>query len=279
MKIGKVLVLDYIGITNIKDKKKYWKCKCDCGNIAYLESWQLTRNEQPSCPKCRLTVAKKLSGLKFNLLTVIKEYKKRKNGLIVWKCKCDCGKITKVRTSCLLNGHTKSCGCLQKKAASATKLKWIGQKINRLTILKRVGKKWLCLCDCGKKFLTVSTCIKDGRTKSCGCLRIEKMKGPLCRFWKGGVTEQQRGLKKTSAYSTWSKNIKKRDNYTCKKCGFYKVKKIHAHHIHNFVDAIDISLDLNNGITLCEKCHKLFHKIYGKRKNNIKQLKEFLNET
>ena len=32
-----------------------------------------------------------------------------------------------------------------------------------------------------------------------------------------------------------------------------------------------------NGITLCEKCHKEFHKTYGYKNNNIKQLKEFLN--
>lgn len=28
-----------------------------------------------------------------------------------WKCKCDCGNICTVSSSCLIQGHTKSCGC------------------------------------------------------------------------------------------------------------------------------------------------------------------------
>lgn len=30
----------------------------------------------------------------------------------MWLCKCACGNITKVQSSNLLNGHTKSCGCV-----------------------------------------------------------------------------------------------------------------------------------------------------------------------
>ena len=35
-------------------------------------------------------------------------------------------------------------------------------------------------------------------------------------------------------------------------------------------------LDLENGITLCETCHKEYHKIYGKKENNNEQLKTYL---
>lgn len=34
------------------------------------------------------------------------------------KCVCDCGMEAVVRNVCLRNGHTQSCGCLQKEAAS-----------------------------------------------------------------------------------------------------------------------------------------------------------------
>ena len=30
-----------------------------------------------------------------------------------WKCQCDCGNITSVRTEHLSQGHIKSCGCLK----------------------------------------------------------------------------------------------------------------------------------------------------------------------
>jgi len=37
-------------------------------------------------------------------------------------------------------------------------------------------------------------------------------------------------------------------------------------------------VDLDNGICLCNHCHKQFHKIYGKKRNNQNQLNEFLGE-
>lgn len=49
---------------------------------------------------------------KFGRLTVIEELQERKNGMIVYKCKCDCGKYTNVRGVQLRNGTIKSCGCL-----------------------------------------------------------------------------------------------------------------------------------------------------------------------
>lgn len=46
------------------------------------------------------------AGDKFNRLTLI-EFKNSR-----WICKCNCGKIISVRSSCLSNNNTKSCGCL-----------------------------------------------------------------------------------------------------------------------------------------------------------------------
>lgn len=57
----------------------------------------------------------------------------------------------------------------------------IGKKFNRLTIIgiaERGSKikhaKWLCKCDCGKTSICQSSNLKSGRTKSCGCLKLEK---------------------------------------------------------------------------------------------------------
>lgn len=51
-------------------------------------------------------------GDKFNRLTVIERSHSNKRGEVVWKCQCDCGKITYVPSYALVHGDTKSCGCL-----------------------------------------------------------------------------------------------------------------------------------------------------------------------
>lgn len=54
-----------------------------------------------------------LTGQIFGKLKVLNYF--HKNGRIYWRCKCDCGNITNVRGDRLLDGNTKSCGCLQKE--------------------------------------------------------------------------------------------------------------------------------------------------------------------
>lgn len=57
---------------------------------------------------------KDLTGQKFNRLTVL--YKdESKTDRTRYICQCECGKTLSVISSQLINGHTKSCGCLQKE--------------------------------------------------------------------------------------------------------------------------------------------------------------------
>lgn len=57
-----------------------------------------------------------LTGNVYGRLTVISFSHKLERD-ILWNCRCECGKETKVRSGNLKNGHTKSCGCLGLKAA------------------------------------------------------------------------------------------------------------------------------------------------------------------
>ena len=56
-----------------------------------------------------------------------------------------------------------------------------GQKHYRLTFLRCVGKNangnavWRVRCDCGVEFDAVGVAVRGGRTRSCGCLRIEEL--------------------------------------------------------------------------------------------------------
>ncbi len=54
-----------------------------------------------------------------------------------------------------------------------------GMRFNKLTVLERDYSKknrvyWLCLCDCGKNTSVASSQLKNGKTKSCGCLKREQ---------------------------------------------------------------------------------------------------------
>lgn len=57
-----------------------------------------------------------------------------------------------------------------------------GQRFGRLTVLHRVLPNkdgpavWRCHCDCGKETDVVSSSLKNGHTKSCGCIRAESIK-------------------------------------------------------------------------------------------------------
>ena len=60
----------------------------------------------------------------------------------------------------------------------------------------------------------------------------------------------------------WSIQVRERDNHKCQKC-YKKRKTLNSHHLNAFNWDIENRYNINNGITLCEKCHKEFHKIYG----------------
>lgn len=63
----------------------------------------------------------------------------------------------------------------------------VGQMFGRLTVQseaepnKRGLKRWRCLCSCGGIAVTTTTFLRDGTTKSCGCLRRESSRRNLER--------------------------------------------------------------------------------------------------
>jgi hypothetical protein len=69
-------------------------------------------------PKVYKTRPLDLVGLKFNRLTAYELTGRNNYGCAIWECRCDCGKIALVRSVDLMSGHTKSCGCLQRKVST-----------------------------------------------------------------------------------------------------------------------------------------------------------------
>jgi hypothetical protein len=84
--------------------------------------------------------------------------------------------------------------------------------------------------------------------------------------WKGGITELVMKIRNSDDYKIWRKKVYKRDNYTCQKCRV-KGGYIEAHHIKSFSKHKKDIFNVDNGITLCKKCHREMHK--GNRKDII----------
>jgi 5-methylcytosine-specific restriction endonuclease McrA len=92
--------------------------------------------------------------------------------------------------------------------------------------------------------------------------------------WKGGLTPILTKIRQSSIYKLWRQDVFIRDDFTCKECD-KKGGELEAHHRKPFYKLIEevktylplLNLydgamlytplwDLDNGITLCKKCHK-----------------------
>ena len=96
--------------------------------------------------------------------------------------------------------------------------------------------------------------------------------------WKGGITPENVKIRNSIQMKLWKESLLIRDNWTCQKCG-QNGGKLESHHILNFSTYLDLRFDINNGITLCKKCHKEFHKIYSRKNNTQEQLIKFFQYT
>ena len=89
-----------------------------------------------------------------------------------------------------------------------------GERYGRLTVLefiKREHRKtyWKCICDCGNEIIIPITYLTTGDTKSCGCLRKEKLRK---------ICENNKKIENKRLYQIWIDTRrrcynKKRNNY------------------------------------------------------------------
>lgn len=81
----------------------------------------------------------------------------------------------------LRKGTSTSCGCYRTNNSRENNGKFIneiGNRYGRLVVIakdeelsnKNHRAYWICKCDCGNIKTTSSKCLREGKTKSCGCL-------------------------------------------------------------------------------------------------------------
>lgn len=115
-------------------------------------------------------------------------------------------------------------------------------------------------------------------------------KGVSCRFcywednrrdkhhrWNPELTETDREKeRKIDGIRDWRDAVFQRDDYTCRKCKT-RGALLNAHHIFNYSSHKNLRINVQNGVTLCTRCHRDFHKLYGRISNNSTQLTDYLN--
>jgi hypothetical protein len=89
-----------------------------------------------------------------------------------------------------------------------------------------------------------------------------RLRGDKSPLWKGGVTKEKKHIKMSGEYGIWRQRVFERDNWTCQECN-EKGGKINAHHIKRFAFFPELRFDVENGQTLCFKCHMELHKKAG----------------
>lgn len=101
--------------------------------------------------------------------------------------------------------------------------------------------------------------------------------------WKGGIKSVYDRFRDLSEYYSWRKEVLNREDNKCTNCT--NTSNLHCHHIKtlkslileycstNNIEIKDLTredllnnffYDLSNGLTLCETCHKKWHKEHGR---------------
>jgi len=150
----------------------------------------------------------------------------------------------KMRNAKLGKKHTKEqCD----KISSSNKLSWINNT-KRISIIKNVGHR-----NKGRIFT------KEHRDK------LSKAKegmyiGDKNPAWKGGVTCQTLLIRRGTKMEHWRKAVFERDDFACQSCGKRGGQYLQAHHIKSFKDYPELRFAIDNGMTLCIKCHRKINK-------------------
>jgi len=75
-------------------------------------------------------------------------------------------------------------------------------------------------------------------------------------------------------FERWARAVKVNDDFTCQICSAKGVY-LEAHHKNGWNAFPDERYDLDNGVTLCKRCHDRFHETYGYGGNTKYQFDEY----
>ena len=193
-----------------------------------------------------------IKGQRFGWLIVLKRVENSENGTAMWLCLCDCGNKKVIYGCSLRTGRTRSCGCLSSSGIKKGRVSGFFGK-NHTEEWKQNKSK----ANKGKN---------NPNCKKCGVLSS--------RYDSTISDEQRYDQRQYPKYDLWREAIYKRDKYLCQYCG-QGGGKLNAHHLESYTINPGLRTTLENGATLCVKCHKNFHHNYGNN-STAEQFNEFM---
>lgn len=159
-----------------------------------------------------------LAGQRFGRLLTIDRAPNVPNSLsryARWNTVCDCGNLHTVSGKGLRRGNVRSCGCLARelasvrgKRASDRLIDLTGRIFGRLTVLGRGENtprgqaRWECLCTCGEVRQFHGISLRNGETRSCGCLGRERT----------AIRARTHGMTGSLEYNSWGSMIQRCTN-------------------------------------------------------------------
>lgn len=184
---------------------------------------------------------------------------------------------------------TKCCVCGKEIKTTECELKKRPQKVcskecksKLISNLKKKDKVEL-QCPMCKKYFEVHSYRLNNQvviccSRSCATKYQERDKTKHPRYNENISDEERIDRRILKENVLWRNEVMKRDKYTCQVCKQYG-GKLEAHHLNSYHWDKEHRLDLNNGITLCQRCHKDFHKKYTKHNNTKEQFIEYVNQS
>lgn len=124
-----------------------------------------------------------IQGQRFGKLIVVERMPldERNNGERCgsrWIVICDCGRKSTAIGRLLRYGQTKSCGCERRLSNSkrTSNLISVGDTFGMLVVSgpsekTGQGQHWFCICGCGNTSTVRQKELRNGTTKSCGCMK------------------------------------------------------------------------------------------------------------
>lgn len=157
-----------------------------------------------------------LTGRRSGRLTVVRLHDDSDTEA-TWQCACECGGVTIQPGRYIRNVAVMSCGCMKTKGAESRRKDMTGMTFGRLTVMalcatlaESVGARWTCFCLCGTTTVVLGQSLRNGATKSCGCLRgdVARATAPI----KTSTHGHARTSGHSPEYSRWRSMIRRCEN-------------------------------------------------------------------